>query len=260
MGKPFKIIPVLDLKEGLVVRGVRGQREQYRPVQSSLTSSAGFVDVLQAFYEQYGLTEFYIADLDAITSAGRKNHFDLLAGRQKVGGFFPSLMLDAGVRDAGSIKEIAGTGVEKIIIGTETLFSLEALAEIINICGPDKLMVSIDIRDTRIVSPVPELASLAPPEAIRVVRQKGIREFILVQISQVGSREGVDRALVEACLQELGTGEASKGTLFLGGGISGYDDLQWLSRSGAGGALVATILHQKLLDREKVRALTMPEQ
>lgn len=255
MGKPFKIIPVLDLKDGLVVLGAGGQREKYRPVQSNLTSSAAFEDVLQAFYQEYGLTEFYIADLDAITSAGGKNHFDLLVARHKLTAFYPAMMLDAGICNAVSVKEVAKTGAEKLIIGTETLHSLAALDDIIEICGSDNLTVSIDTRDTKVVSPLPGIACLTPPEAIRVFQQKGIREFILLQISRVGSKEGLDKALLEACLQELDTGDASEGTLILGGGVSGYDDLEWLSRSGVGGALVATILHQKLLDREKVQAL-----
>ena len=36
----MRIIPVLDLMQGQIVRGIAGQRESYRPIKSSLVAGS----------------------------------------------------------------------------------------------------------------------------------------------------------------------------------------------------------------------------
>src|SRR5579872_5647704 len=45
----MRIVPVLDLLGGVVVRGVGGRRREYRPVVSRLTPSCDPLDVARAF-------------------------------------------------------------------------------------------------------------------------------------------------------------------------------------------------------------------
>jgi phosphoribosylformimino-5-aminoimidazole carboxamide ribotide isomerase len=63
------ILPVLDVLDGAVVRGIGGRRAEYRRIASRWTASAEPVDVARALASPFGFTEFYVADLDAI--AGR---------------------------------------------------------------------------------------------------------------------------------------------------------------------------------------------
>ena len=65
----MRVIPVLDIKDGLVVRGIGGRRDEYRPIASKLTASCQPVDVARAFRDLLGLEEIYLADLDAIAGA-----------------------------------------------------------------------------------------------------------------------------------------------------------------------------------------------
>ncbi|MFO0865589.1 MAG: HisA/HisF-related TIM barrel protein [Gemmataceae bacterium] len=62
----MRIIPVLDLLHGQVVRGIAGQRDHYRPIVSRWTTSADPLTVAQSLRDAFGLTHFYVADLDAI--------------------------------------------------------------------------------------------------------------------------------------------------------------------------------------------------
>ena len=59
-------IPVLDVLNGVIVRGVGGRRNEYRPVESVLTPSARPLDVARAFRDRLSLTTLYLADLDGI--------------------------------------------------------------------------------------------------------------------------------------------------------------------------------------------------
>ena len=63
----MRIIPVLDLKDGLVVRGVAGKRALYQPIVSKLCSSAEPVEVASSLRGLLGTGRMYLADLDAIS-------------------------------------------------------------------------------------------------------------------------------------------------------------------------------------------------
>ena len=66
----MRIVPVLDLKGGLAVHAVRGQRDAYAPVRSTLAASADPVELARAFRTKLGCDACYVADLDAITGRG----------------------------------------------------------------------------------------------------------------------------------------------------------------------------------------------
>ena len=60
------VLPVLDLLEGLVVRGVAGRRTEYRPLRSRLVETAVPLDVARALRDEFCYRRLYIADLDGI--------------------------------------------------------------------------------------------------------------------------------------------------------------------------------------------------
>src|SRR4051794_10759704 len=62
----MRVIGVIDVMGGVVVRGVGGRRSEYRPVASSLCASAAPLDVAEAFRRECGIGELYLADLEAI--------------------------------------------------------------------------------------------------------------------------------------------------------------------------------------------------
>jgi len=68
----MQIIPVIDLKDGLAVHAVRGDRSRYQPIHtiSRLTGASEINAVIQGFLKLYPFQTFYIADLNAITGSG----------------------------------------------------------------------------------------------------------------------------------------------------------------------------------------------
>ena len=254
MNKSFKIIPVLDLKEGIVVLGMKGERDKYKPLESILTSSVQVMEVIKAFYQKVYLTEYYLADLDAIGSSGERNQLSLIAEREKNGLEHISFMVDAGIKDKNDATIIFKTGVDRVVIGTETLSSLATLGEIIQAHGSQKLVVSIDIKHKQVLSPSPDIASLTPPEAIKKLSSTGIRNFIIIELDRVGTGLGLNKELIRDCVAACE--ENFVDTLIIGGGISGFTDLKWLKDHGVTGALVASALHKGSLDLEMIRSLS----
>ena len=67
------VIPVLDLSRGLVVHAKKGDRKNYLPIISVISSSSKPKSVLSAFLKLYPFKIIYIADLDAIQGTGNQN-------------------------------------------------------------------------------------------------------------------------------------------------------------------------------------------
>jgi phosphoribosylformimino-5-aminoimidazole carboxamide ribotide isomerase len=70
----MKIIPVIDLKDGVVVHAQQGLREQYRPISTNLCQSSDIYQVIEAFLRVYDFDTIYIADLNAITHQGNHDY------------------------------------------------------------------------------------------------------------------------------------------------------------------------------------------
>ena len=64
------VIPVIDLKGGVVVHARRGDRARYRPIESPLSPTATPLDVVTGLMALHPFRRLYIADLDAIGGTG----------------------------------------------------------------------------------------------------------------------------------------------------------------------------------------------
>jgi phosphoribosylformimino-5-aminoimidazole carboxamide ribotide isomerase len=226
-----RVVGVIDLKDGTAVHAVRGERERYRPAHSVLTGDDGdAVALTRAFRAQLGLDEVYVADLDAI--GGRDGNPALLAALAREA----RVMVDAGVAEPAAARTLLDLGAERVIVGTETLSGGDALDRLLAELPDGAVILSVDLREGRVLSPDPQLAGLPALDAMR--RLPRVREAIVLDLARVGSGAGPDIALIaeiHAAFPEL--------ELLAGGGVRDAGDLRALYAAGAAGALVATALH-----------------
>jgi phosphoribosylformimino-5-aminoimidazole carboxamide ribotide isomerase len=236
----MRIIPVIDLLDGRVVHAIKGERQNYRPVKSVLCDSADPIAIAQAFRNQLGLHEIYIADLDAIQGAGRNNHKEtiaLLARQERM-----DILLDAGVCDIEQALAWLNLGVRKIIIGSETLCERDSLYKIPTAIAPDRLVFSLDLHAGKILSQCSALSAMKPMEALKHLHSAGWSEVILLDLNRVGSETGVDSRFA------AGAQSASPDLqLLIGGGISNPEQLIELQAKGFAGVLVATAFHRGII-------------
>src|SRR5262245_56915688 len=116
MRSGLRVIPVLDLKGGVAVHAVRGERRAYAPGRSVLSPSAAPIAPARAFHGHLGSDPSYVADLDALRGAGRQGA--VVAAIASLG---LAVGLDAGVATAADARRAASGGVARVIVGTETL-------------------------------------------------------------------------------------------------------------------------------------------
>ncbi len=217
----MKLIPVMDLMSGQVVHARRGERDRYRPIQSTLCPSAAPEAILQALVENFQCDTVYIADLDAIRF--QRPQLVLIETLKRR---FPSiqLWLDVGITDQTSFFSLQKRDLATPVIGSESLTEIHWLETL----ATDAWILSLDFSRDKFLGH----SSLADNTAIWPQR------ILAMNLAQVGSEDGPDLALLNK-LRRL----APEAAIYAAGGVRDRDDLMVLRRIGIQGALVATALH-----------------
>jgi len=236
-----EIIPVLDLKAGQAVHAVRGEREQYTPVQSVLGSGDDPVALAMAYQDRLGCRICYVADLDAIT--GHTSHHAHLL--RTLAGLDMALWIDSGVSNARQAWALANLGVAHIIVGSETLHSPIQLITLTDEFPPDRLILSVDLRSGALYAPTD---INTPQQLVALAAQVGINRIILLDLARVGAAVGPPLDLLTSLRPHF-----PDLAFYAGGGVRHSADLTSLAQAGAAGALVATAFHQGILARVEVQ-------
>jgi phosphoribosylformimino-5-aminoimidazole carboxamide ribotide isomerase len=240
-----RVVGVIDLKDGQAVHARGGRRERYAPVHQSagLVVDGNPLALAQLYVDTFGLSEIYLADLDAIAS--RTLQAGTIRGISKVGA---AVWLDAGIVQADEANSVLEAGAQTLVVGLETLASFDVLADI---CAQSDRPVafSLDLRDG---APMGGRAAASyPPEQIaRLAAAAGATSIIVLDVTRVGTGDGPDVEMLRRIHSVVPAVQ-----LFAGGGIRGIDDLRQVAHIGCAGALVATALHEGRLTPGDVAAL-----
>jgi phosphoribosylformimino-5-aminoimidazole carboxamide ribotide isomerase len=236
-GASMNVIPVLDLKRGLVVLAAGGRRDAYRPVDTPLCADPEPAAVIAALTTLYPFKTFYIADLDRITSQGTNDAAVIELARRLPSAEF---WLDGGFAACSDALPFAGIPNVRFVIGSESLQSLAHYAELRAAPQFTRHILSLDRKNAE---------ELGPPDLItRPELWPGT--VISMDLNRVGENRGPNRTrlnTLRACRADIEIAAA--------GGVRGIADLQKLSRDGITHALIATALHQKTLGPEDLAQL-----
>jgi HisA/HisF family protein len=242
------ILPVLDVMGGQVVRAVGGRRSEYRPLVSRLTGSTEPLAVMAAIRERFGWTQFYVADLDAITGGG-ETVCSLSEQFHRTNCF--NVWLDAGIHTVHQAAEIHRAQVAQIIIGSETLRGTDEAGAIVKALGTERLTFSLDLREGRLIGAGAENWR-SPETAAEAFVAAGTQRLIVLDLARVGESAGTGTD--ELCRKLIR--RYPQVAVLAGGGIRGVDDLRRLADLGVSGALVASALHDGRITPEDVARLT----
>ncbi len=218
------IIPVLDLKDKIAVSGKSGKRETYQALKTIFHKSADPVEIAHKFRD-HGFNHVYIADLDSIGNYG--SNLELVA---EINHFLP-VMLDCGANDLNTVTK-ALNYAQKVIVGTETLKNLQDLSQIFQKLDPNRLILSVDVKDGKVLS---KTSFLGFEDLFDWINKFQPREIILLDISRVGTFTGINEELILK-FNKLKT------SLIVGGGLKG-EELASLYDLGVNKVLVGSALH-----------------
>ena len=237
----FAVIPVLDLKDGLVVHARAGKhahagkRAEYRPIATPFGPPHDPVAIARALLAITFSDTLYIADLDAIL--GRGNNFGLC---RELANAFPTttLWVDAGFTDASDCAFWLPLGAT-LVIGSESIASAAAWENIRASYG-SHVVLSLDFDQDGLRGPAEVMADPALwPDRL-----------ILMSLGRVGCEQGPDVARLHATLRLAG----GRG-VYVAGGVGSLGDIQQVAGIGARGVLTATALHARTVTQHEIAAL-----
>ena len=218
------IIPVIDLKDGIAVSGKSGKRETYTPLKTVFHSSSDPIAIAIALKES-GFERIYVADLDAIE--GKGSNLQVVCEMNQI---IP-VMLDSGLYNSEGVEKILDT-VDKVIIATETIKSLEELELLFYLFPKENLVMSVDVKEGIVLG---KHINADFKDIIKMIKKIKPFEVILLDISRVGTENGVDPGLINSFI-DLET------NIILGGGLRNQDILE-LRERGIKNFLLGTALH-----------------
>jgi len=160
-----------------------------------------------------------------------------------------NIIIDAGITTPEGARELFRNGASTVIIATETLRSFQQLSEIVNQFGSEKIITSIDLYEGRIMAKSEEIKKLNPIEVALKIKNLGISESIVLELTRVGSSQGVSLKYIEKIHDKTGL------RIITGGGVKSAQDLIELKKLNISGLLIATAFHNGSIKPEDITDL-----
>jgi HisA/HisF family protein len=231
----MEVIPVLDLKGGIVVHARMGMRSEYAPIKTLLSPTCEPNQVARALLSLFPFKAFYVADLDAIERKGDNN-----TALRHLRAAHPNLAfwVDTGMADLRDAEPWLEADLGHLVLGSETQRDNELIR---HLCRDKRAILSLDFRGDAFLGPASLLHDASAwPEKI-----------IVMALARVGSASGPDMNRLTNIKSR-----AARRQVYAAGGVRDANDLALLARAGISGALVATSLHNGKLTGAQIARLS----
>ncbi|TVR65562.1 MAG: 1-(5-phosphoribosyl)-5-[(5-phosphoribosylamino)methylideneamino] imidazole-4-carboxamide isomerase [Gemmatimonadales bacterium] len=231
----FQAIPAVDLKGGRCVQLVGGRPEEEK------VSLPDPVAVARRWSE-LGYRTLHVVDLDAALGSG--DNAGLVA--QVVEATDAVVQVGGGIRDDARAEALLEAGVDRIIVGTRAVEEPAWLAELAG-RHPGAVVVAADIRDGLVLrrgwTRSSDLAVVSFLEGLASLPLAGA---LCTDVGREGRLQGMDREEVARIIAQ------APHPIWISGGVSTLDDLRFLKRRGAAGAVLGMALYTGALDEKQV--------
>ncbi len=202
-----------------------------------LAADARPASVARAFAAA-GFRETYVADLDAI--GGAPPAWSIYRELIRSG---LELWVDAGVATGEAARELAAFECDgrplAIVAGLETLDGPGELAALGALCGWQRLIFSLDLKQGAPLFTSTAWRGLDARQIATVALRAGVRRMIVLDLARVGMGTGAGTEPLCRDLRAL----SDELEIIGGGGVRSRADLSALAAAGCDGALVASALH-----------------
>jgi phosphoribosylformimino-5-aminoimidazole carboxamide ribotide isomerase len=227
----FTVIPSIDLKDGQVVRLLRGDMNLATIYGADPGQTA-------RRFEDEGAALIHIVDLDGAIAGAPRNIEAIAKIRAAVK---CTIDVSGGLRTIEAVRAAIAGGADRVSIGSAAILDPElvrrACAEF-----PGRVFGSIDIREGRLaVKGWVETSQLTVAEAADRFRAAGVAAAIVTDISRDGAQVGVDAARMEEIAR------AVRIPIIASGGVASLNDIGALrTRFDAGvvGVVVGRALYE----------------
>ena len=234
----MKIFPAIDLRDGDVVRLLKGDYNQMTVYGENP------LEVAEEF-EEAGAEFLHVVDLDGAIDGSQPN---FAAVKEIIEGTGLKVEIGGGIRNEDIIVDYAQIGALRVIIGTMAIKDPEFTARMIKKHGKN-VAVGVDISDGKVaIKGWTEVTDKTVDDMCQELIDYGVRTIICTDISKDGAMEGTNIELYRRLVEEYG----DYVDIIASGGISTMDDLEKLEEIGVDGVIIGRALYNGALDLAEV--------
>ena len=226
------IIPAIDLKDGKVVRLLKGSFDTVHQVADDPVATA------RTFYEA-GARQLHMVDLDGAKDGVRKNS-GIVRAVADVG---LNIELGGGIRSMQDLEEVFSLGVWRAILGSAAVRDPDFVKAAVDRFGPERIAVGVDAKDglVRTDGWVKE-EGIHYLDFAKSMEALGVKNLIFTDIDTDGALTGPSFARLKFLLEGVSC------SVTAAGGVSCNADIQSLVRMGVDAAIVGKAWYVGALD------------
>lgn len=225
------IIPAIDIKDGCVVRLMKGDFSRIKVYSKDPVKAA-------KHWMRQGAGLIHVVDLDgaATGTPGNLEYVKQIAGLPSA-----SIQFGGGVRSISMVERLIKLGVTRVIIGTKAAEDPDFLAKALS-SFKEKIIVSVDSRDNKVMTRGWKYSKGGGDtlKFCRHLKSKGVSQFIYTNIAKDGTLKGPDVAGIKNLLK-------LQVKIIASGGISSLEDirrLKPLEKKGLSGIIIGKALYE----------------
>ena len=235
----MRLLPSIDLRDGQCVRLLHGDFDA--ETRYDITPQA-----LHSRYRALGAQWLHCVDLDGARDGQLANR-DLIEAMAADG--LPRLQVGGGVRSREIVEDLLQAGIGRVIVGSAAIETPEDVARWIEVFGPERIGLAIDVRlDADSVPRVQtrgwqQSTSATLWDTVQQFLSGGLRHVLCTDIARDGALQGPNLGLYADCVRRFPAIEWQAS-----GGVRDAQDLEALAEVGVAQAISGKALLERRFD------------
>lgn len=237
--KNFKIIPSIDLIDGICVRLTQGdflRKKIYNkdPLKVSL------------YFQDIGISRLHLVDIDG-AKIGKIVHWRVLEKISKN----TELIIDfgGGIQSDQDIRVVFECGCNIATLGSIAVKNIQLMKKWIRYYGSDKIFLGMDVNNKKIaIDGWKKMTDIYYCDFLKENICAGVVNFFCTDIFKDGLLSGPDLKIYERIISE-----APKTNIVASGGVSLLTEIQYLKSIGCYGVILGKAIYENKITISKLR-------
>ena len=227
----IRILPAIDIIDGKCVRLTKGDYDTKKIYETEPLEMA-------KQYEDCGITQIHIVDLDGAKSAHPQNLkiVETIKSQTNV-----QVEFGGGIKTDQAIKDCNNAGVDQFIIGSLAVKDPDKVIGWISQMGAERFVLGADVKDGLIaVNGWQEASDTKLQSFVDQYKRVGAIYFLCTDISKDGMLQGSSIELYREIIAE-----SPNIKLIASGGVSSLEEVEELDKIGCDAAIIGKAIYEK---------------